>query len=80
MDKELLKQQVCATIDEHREELIAIGKKIFENPELGYKEFETAKVVQATFDRLGLAHQDNLAITGVKPKPRAKSTTKTLPF
>ena len=76
MDKELLKQQVCATIDEHGDELIAIGKKIFENPELGYKEFETAKVVQAAFDRLGLAHQDNLAITGVKAKAEGKKHNK----
>lgn len=74
MDKQILKQQVMDTIDAHADELVAIGKKIFANPELGYKEFETSKLVQETFDKIGLAHQDGLGITGVKAKVAGKSS------
>jgi len=76
MDKALLKQQVCAAIDEHREELIALGNKIFENPELGYKEFETSKLVQETFAKIGLAYEADLAITGVKATAKGRQSKK----
>ena len=57
MDKAQLKQKVFAAIDANAKELIALGRDIQANPELGYKEFETAKKVQAAFDKLGMALQ-----------------------
>ena len=68
MNREEAKKAVCAAIDAHAEEIIAIGDDIFAHPELGYKEVRTSGIVRDTFDRLGLPHEDGLAITGVKAR------------
>ena len=61
-----LKAHVARTIDAHAAELEALARQIFAAPELGFKEHQTARRVHSWFDRLGLAHQDGLAITGSK--------------
>ena len=44
-----LKRAACEAIDNHREDIMALGDSIFNEPELGYKEFKTAaKVYRAT--------------------------------
>ena len=63
MTKEELKQRVLERIDARRDEIIAIGEQIFHNPELGFKEYKTARLVRDTFDSLGLAHEDGIALT-----------------
>lgn len=64
VDKTTLKQQVVAAIDARREEIIAIGERIRVNPELGYKEHQTAALVEEVYGKLGLKYQSGLAITG----------------
>ena len=66
MDKQALKDKVCAHIDDSREQIIGIGEAIMDAPELGFKEDRTAGRVIALFDELGLEYQDGLALTGVK--------------
>ena len=63
--KEELKAAALKAIDDNRDKIMAIGDSIFSEPELGYKEFKTAAKVQAMFDELGIAHKDEVAITGV---------------
>src|SRR5690349_14046170 len=63
-----LKTAVCEAIDRRAAELTAIAEDIYLHPELGFKEFRTAKIVSEYFERLGLPHRDGLAITGVKAK------------
>jgi len=70
MDK--LKQAALAAIDANREKIIAIGKHIFQNPELGYKEHKTSAYVREQFDALGLSYTAGHGVTGVKA--RAKGT------
>lgn len=70
MTKEELKQRVLERIDARRDEIIAIGEQIFHNPELGFKEYKTARLVRDTFDSLGLAHEDGIALTGVKAEAK----------
>ena len=60
-----LKRAACEAIDNHREDILALGDSIFNEPELGYKEFKTAAKVQKLFDELGYEHTDGVAITGV---------------
>ncbi|MBQ1251202.1 MAG: amidohydrolase, partial [Clostridia bacterium] len=60
-----MKAAVCAAIDKNADKIIAIGESIFNEPELGYKEFKTAAKVKAVFDELGLEYKDEIAITGV---------------
>lgn len=66
MDKPTLKQRVLAAIDARRDEIIAIGEKIRVNPELGYKEHNTAALVEEVYRQLGLEYTSGLAITGSK--------------
>jgi amidohydrolase len=61
-----LKSRVCQTIDAHATELEQLARQIFAEPELGFKEHRTARLVHEWFDRLGLPHQDGIALTGTR--------------
>ncbi|CAK8560286.1 unnamed protein product [Lathyrus sativus] len=45
--------------------MISIRRKIHENPELGYQEFETSKLIRSELDKMGIAYKHPVAITGV---------------
>jgi amidohydrolase len=66
MTKDDLKTQVHAAIDRHADEIIALGEQIRRTPELGFKEFKTAKLVEDTLGKIGLSPKGGLAITGVR--------------
>jgi amidohydrolase len=66
MTKDDLKQQVHAAIDRRADEIIGLGEQIRRQPELGFKEFKTAKVVEETLAKIGLSPKGGLAITGVR--------------
>ena len=61
-----LKQKACETIDAHKDELIGIAKEILANPESGFNEQKTARLVSNKFNELGIGNQTGLALTGVK--------------
>jgi len=65
VSKEELKKRAIEAIDKKKAEIIAIGDSIFNEPELGYKEFKTAEKVKKIFDELGYAYRDGVALTGV---------------
>jgi len=66
MTKNELKQRVYQAIDKRSEEIVALGEQIRKNPELGFKEVKTARLVEETFTRLGLSAKSGLAMTGVR--------------
>ena len=69
MSKEIMKAKVISTIDENRHLIFQIGRKIYENPELGYKEFKTTKLVKEFFEKeLNLEVVDGIAYTGCRAK------------
>ena len=69
MDVKILKERVCKAIDDHREEIMALGDSIFQEPELGYKEYKTAAKVKAFIDeKIGIPHEDEIALTGIIAK------------
>ena len=39
-----IEQKIIQLIEEHREDIIQIGRSIWEYPELGYKELRTSKL------------------------------------
>jgi amidohydrolase len=78
MNKEKLKEVVCNEIDKNQQKIIDIGMEIFNNPELGYKEFKTAKIVENNFDELELTYENKLAITGSKAILKGKESKVTL--
>lgn len=71
--KEDLKGRALARIDAHRDEIIALAKRIYADPEIGFREGRTSALVQETFARLGVPFAAGLAITGVKGELRGGS-------
>jgi len=66
LDKEILKQQVCAAIKEHAAEIIALANSIASQPELGFKEYNTAEKIAKIFNKYKIPYTVGHAITGVK--------------
>jgi amidohydrolase len=73
IDKAELKSRVCAVIEERAADIEAISAHIMNHPEPGYREYETARYVAGWFDKLGIAHRDGLALTGIKAKLTGRS-------
>ena len=66
MTRAELKRRVTEAADRRADEIIALGETIRRHPELGFKEVQTAKLVDETFHRLGLTPRTGLALTGVR--------------
>ena len=64
--KEELKQRAFDEIDRRASELIGVAKTILANPETGFREFKTAKLVADKFAENGIPFRSGLAITGVR--------------
>ena len=63
---EELKSRICEEIDRRSEEIIGVAEAILKNPEPGFREVKTSKIVSQKFKELGIGHRTGLAITGVK--------------
>lgn len=74
MNKQAMKEKLCAAIDARRDEIIEIGSKIFAKPELGYKETYAASVVEDTFKSLGLEYRSGMALTGVRAEMKGRKS------
>lgn len=66
MSRKELKEKVIRAIDESRESIINVGREIYENPELGFKEFKTTEKAANFLKNLGLGVETNIAVTGCK--------------
>jgi amidohydrolase len=66
MTRAELKACILEAIDRRAPEIIRIGETIRKHPELGFKEVKTARLVEDTFEALGLAPKTGLAFTGVR--------------
>ena len=64
--KEDLKRRAAETIDSKADELIALAKTILKNPEPGFRELKTARLVAEKFGELRLQPRNGLAVTGVR--------------
>lgn len=45
--------------------MVGMRRKLHENPELGFEEFETSRVIREELDNLGIPYKHPLAVTGV---------------
>jgi amidohydrolase len=64
--KEELKAWVCREIDQRRDEIIKTSLDILENPETGFREIKTARLVSGKLNELGIVPREGLALTGVR--------------
>ena len=64
MDK--IEQKLMDLIERHKDEIIAIGRDIWNEPELGYKEYQTAGKFCRHLKNFGIEAETGLAITGAK--------------
>ena len=64
--KEDLKRKAAEIIDAKADDLVTIAKTILKNPEPGFRELKTAKLVAEQFSALGMQPRNGLAITGVR--------------
>ena len=73
-----VKQSVCEAIDRRAEQIIGVGESIRRNPELGFKEVRTARLVEETLREIGLSPRGGLALTGVRAERRGAKDGPTL--
>ncbi|XP_043721273.1 IAA-amino acid hydrolase ILR1-like 4 [Telopea speciosissima] len=45
--------------------MVGIRRKIHENPELGYEEFETSRLIRDELDKMGIPYKYPVAVTGI---------------
>ncbi|OPJ60209.1 amidohydrolase [Clostridium oryzae] len=61
-----IKALLCEILDNIRNEIINVGNTIFQNPELGFKEFNTSKIACDYLKGIGIDIEESLSITGFK--------------
>ena len=66
MDKAEIKRKVLEEIDRRADEVIAYATAIWKYPELGFKEFKTAKLTESKYEEMGWKYEREIAITGSK--------------
>jgi amidohydrolase len=67
-----LKQRIFESVDRRRTQIEGIGDHIMANPELGFKEYGTGKLVADTMEEFGFTTETGLARTGVKATLKGK--------
>ena len=63
---EELKATAQAAIDGRRDWLIETAQTVLRNPEPGFQEVKTARLVSEKLNELGIAHESGIALTGIK--------------
>ena len=66
LSKDELKRQAAEVIDARADELVGIARAILENPEPGFREVKTARLVAGKFAEMGLPARTGLGVTGVR--------------
>lgn len=59
-------KNIRALLDVHREEILEMGRELFDCPEPGFKEVKSAEILTSFFVKEGIAVQNQIALTGVK--------------
>jgi len=71
--KEELKAAALSCIEDHKDELMAIGRKFYSMPEPGYREVKTSAYMKECLESCGLKVRDGIALTGLKAKAEGRS-------
>ena len=60
------KKELLETDDKKREDILKLGDMLFNCPELGFKEFETAGIIKKNLDNVGIKYESEIGMTGIK--------------
>ena len=60
------KKELLETVDRKREDIIKLGDMLFNCPELGFKEFETAGIIKKNLDNVGIKYESEIGMTVIK--------------
>lgn len=60
------KKEIFDAVDANADEFKRLGDKLFDCPELGFKEFKTAETIKNWIDKLGISYESEIGLTGVK--------------
>lgn len=66
MNKEDLKKRVIEVIEKRRDIYLHLGRMIYENPETGYRETKTTKILADALEKLGYRTERDIAVTGCR--------------
>jgi amidohydrolase len=58
--------KLSTIIEANRTDIISLGEEIYKNPETGFREFETSRLISEKFKQLGLKYETFSSIPGVK--------------
>ena len=64
--KEELKRRAGETIDARADELVGVAQAILQNPEPGFREVKTSRLVAGKFAEMGVPARVGLGVTGVR--------------
>ena len=59
------KAEMFKKIEENRDFIISLGDRLFDCPELGFKEYKTAEIIKENLDALGISYESGIGETGV---------------
>jgi len=68
MDKLQIKDKCIKFIDENKDSIVDIGRKLYNNPELGYREVNSTELVANYLKQIGLKVEKNIAVTGCRAR------------
>lgn len=66
MGRQELKKKACDLIDRNRDKILEVSRKIYEHPELGYKERFATDLLAGAMKELGLEVETDIAVTGCR--------------
>ena len=66
MNLEAIKKLACDRIDSNADRLVRVSKDILANPETGFREFKSSKIITNELSDLGIPFEDSIAVTGIK--------------
>ncbi|MEK7807280.1 MAG: amidohydrolase, partial [Chloroflexota bacterium] len=61
-----LKRRVYQEIDARADQIVGLAKNILANPEPGFRETKTSRLVASEFAKMGIPFRAGLAMTGVR--------------
>ena len=69
-------ERIKKLTSESREEIVGLRRQIHANPELSFKEFETAKTICTYLDKIGVEYESGVTETGVVALIKGKNPDK----